>query len=351
MYHIDLQGLYKTYPGSTEAAVKNLSLAVEKGEIVTLLGPSGCGKTTTLRLIAGFERPDQGTISLGGRIVSSKSNWVPPEKRGIGMVFQDYALFPHLTVFDNVGFGYRERDKAERVREVLAIVDLQGYEKRYPHELSGGQQQRVALARALARRPIVVLLDEPFSNLDADLRTQMRVEVKDIIKEANATAVFVTHDQKDALAISDRIVVMRHGVIQQLGTPREIYQYPSNRFVATFVGQSNLMKGRIGDDGRSVVTSLGTIACNHTHNLSPGEEAYISIRPDSLELDPEGMVCGTLMQWTYTGEAIDALIEAELADGGKQEILVHIHPEESVKKGDRLRFRVLPHFVAVVRAD
>ena len=175
MLDIELKLITKTYPGTNNPAVNSLCLGVEKGSIITLLGPSGCGKSTTLRLIAGFERPEQGTITIANKVVSDEKTWIPPEKRGVGMVFQDYALFPHLNVFNNVGFGYQEKDKQKRIEEVLNLVNLRGLEQRFPHELSGGQQQRVALARALARRPVVVLLDEPFSNLDADLRSHMRV--------------------------------------------------------------------------------------------------------------------------------------------------------------------------------
>ena len=351
MLDIELKAVTKTYPGCHEPAVKNLSLAVEKGSIVTLLGPSGCGKSTTLRLIAGFERADAGSIALAGTIMSNSSTWIPPEKRGVGMVFQDYALFPHLNVFNNIGFGYQAKDRSARVKEVMELVNLKGYENRYPHELSGGQQQRVALARALTLRPVVVLLDEPFSNLDADLRVHMRVEVKRIIKEAGATAVFVSHDQKDALAISDRIVVMHEGNIQQTGTPKEIYQYPDNKFVATFVGQSNILEGKVGKDEQSVITALGVIPCNHTHNLKAGEEVYISIRPDSLEMDEKGQIEGRINESTYTGESSDAIVEVTLENGSQMKLLTHIHPEEDVKVGDMVKFKILPHFVAVIRHD
>lgn len=351
MFDIELKSVSKTYLGSEQSAVEKIHLSVKRGSITTLLGPSGCGKTTTLRLIAGFERPDQGTIMIAGKVVSDDNTWVPPEKRGVGMVFQDYALFPHLNVFNNIGFNYRERDRKERVNEVLQLVGLKGYEKRFVHELSGGQQQRVALARALAKKPSVVLLDEPFSNLDADLRICMRVEVKRIIKEAGATAIFVSHDQKDALSISDEIVVMKDGFIQQVGTPREIYQYPENKFVASFVGQSNILAGIIGQDGQSVLTSLGTIPCNHTHGLIPGESASISIRPDSLERDEFGNIEGTVLMSTYSGETIDAVISVKIDGNKNQSLMVHIHPEEEVQIGETIKFKVLPNFVAVVRND
>lgn len=352
MLDIQLKNIKKNYLGSKKPAVENLSLEVEKGSIVTLLGPSGCGKTTTLRLIAGFERADSGIITLAGKIVSDEYTWMPPEKRGIGMVFQDYALFPHLNVFDNIAFGYKEKDKRQRVMEVLELVNLAGYEKRYVHELSGGQQQRVALARALARRPAVVLLDEPFSNLDADLRGYMRVEIKRIIKEAGATAIFVSHDQKDALAISDIIVVMKEGVVQQVGTPREIYQYPENKFVASFVGQSNILEGKMGAGGTSVLTAaLGSVPCSHTHCMCTGEDVCISIRPDSLEMDEKGQLEGAVKQFTYTGEAIDVVITVTTSLGKEEDLLVHVHPEENVNIGDIIRFKVLPNFVAVVKND
>jgi iron(III) transport system ATP-binding protein len=351
MIDIELNNIGKTYFGAKEPALKDINISVDKGTILTLLGPSGCGKTTTLRLIAGFERADKGEIKIGGKVVSSQSAWVPPEKRGVGMVFQDYALFPHLNVFDNVAFGYKEKDKNARIAEVLKLVNLSGYENRRPHELSGGQQQRVALARALARRPVVVLLDEPFSNLDADLRVQMRVEIKRIIKDSGTTAIFVSHDQKDALAISDKVVVMKEGEIQQIGTPREIYQYPENRFVATFVGQTNILAGTINDDKASVKTAFGIMPCSHTHDLSPGEHAFISIRPDSLELDDSGEIEGRLKEFTYSGDAIDAVVIVETPSGECKDLLVHIHPEKVVDIGEILRFKVIPDFVAVIRQN
>ncbi len=348
MFDIELKGVSKTYFGSTEPAVKDLSISMEKGAIVTLLGPSGCGKSTTLRLIAGFERPETGSIYLAGKIMSDNNTWVPPERRGVGMVFQDYALFPHLNVFNNVGFGYKGNNRVGRIKEVIKLVGLEGYENRYPHELSGGQQQRVALARALAPKPVVVLLDEPFSNLDADMRASMRSEVKEIIKEAGATAIFVSHDQMDAFAISNRIIVMNEGTLQQEGTPREIYQYPANKFVAKFVGQTNILEGKIGKDGNSIETELGKIPCYHNHNLKSQEEVYISIRPDSLEADEYGPFKGILKRSTYRGNTIDALIEVALGAGDKKELLMHIHPEKIVNIGEQVNFKILPDFVAVI---
>ena len=348
MFDIQLKAVSKTYLGATEPAINSLTLNIERGSITTLLGPSGCGKSTTLRLIAGFERAEVGSITLAGKVVSDESTWIPPEKRGVGMVFQDYALFPHLTVFNNVGFGYQEKDRNERIKEVIELVNLKGYEDRYPNELSGGQQQRVALARALARRPVVVLLDEPFSNLDADLRVQMRMEVRRIIKEAGATAVFVSHDQKDALAISDRVIVMKDGVIQQDGTPRDVYQFPENNFVAMFVGQTNILKGVIGKDGQSVDTPLGNIPCVHTHGKPAGTKVQISVRAESLEMCKDGNVEGRVKSTVYTGTTIDAFIEVSLPNEEAHDLLVHFHPETLVKVGDIARFTILPDFVAVI---
>ncbi|WP_350343608.1 ABC transporter ATP-binding protein [Proteinivorax tanatarense] len=348
MNAIQLKSVSKTYLGTNKPAVNDINLSVKQGDIITLLGPSGCGKSTTLRLIAGFERTDSGSISLAENLVSDKSKWVPPENRGVGMVFQDFALFPHLDVFNNVGFGYKSKDRTKRVKEVLELVGLSELAKRYPHELSGGQQQRVALARALARRPVVVLLDEPFSSLDADLRVQMRLEVKRIIKEAGATAVLVSHDQKDALAISDRIVVIKDGVIQQNGTPREIYQNPANKFVANFVGETNILKGVVVEGEACVATSFGTIPCRNTPNIKAKEQVYVSIRPGSIKKDENGPFEGRVLDTIYTGQNIDAKIEVDLGNGTKQSLLMHFHPDEIVNDGDIVRFRVLPDFVAVV---
>lgn len=346
MYDIQLNQITKTYAGTVNPAVKNISLGVEKGSIVTLLGPSGCGKSTTLRLIAGFESADFGSIEIGGKLVSDGNKWIPPEKRNIGMVFQDYALFPHLNVEDNVGFGYKGKDKKERIKEVMSLVNLDGFEKRFPHELSGGQQQRVALARAIARRPVVVLLDEPFSNLDADLRICMRVEIKRILKEAGTTAIFVSHDQKDALAISDKIVVMKDGQIQQIGTPREIYQYPENTFVANFVGQTNIIEGIMGDEN-TVITPFANIKCFHTHGYQAGSKVNISVRPDSFEVHPEGELEGTLLSTVYGGDTIDAVVEVVKGEL-RQKVQIHIHPEKDYKIGEKLKVKVLPNFVAVL---
>ena len=248
----------KRYAADQPPAVDGLSLVVAEGEIVALLGPSGCGKTTTLRLIAGFETPDAGTVSLRGEMVAGPGSFVPPETRGVGIVFQDYALFPHLSVEDNVGFGLDRLTRAARrarVAEVLELVGLGDFGRRYPHELSGGQQQRVAVARALAPAPALLLLDEPFSNLDADLRAQMREEIEIILRKTKTTAIFVTHDQEEAFALADRVGVLWHGRIEQLAAPETVYHHPASQFVAEFVGAADFLPGVVTSEG--IVTELG----------------------------------------------------------------------------------------------
>ena len=233
------------------AAVLESDLCVNRGEIVALLGPSGCGKTTLLRLIAGFERPDAGEIAIENRLVCGPGVWVPAHARGIGMVFQEYALFPHLSVAQNVGFGVGRSARRARVPELLRLVGLEGYEQRFPHELSGGQQQRVALARALAPKPSVVLLDEPWSNIDPLLRASMRAELAEILRGIDVTVLFVTHDREEAFSLADRIALMRDGTVVQTGSPEELYLSPADRWTAEFVGAANFVPGTIAGGSRS----------------------------------------------------------------------------------------------------
>jgi iron(III) transport system ATP-binding protein len=264
-------------------AVDGVNLSVAEGEFVAILGPSGCGKTTLLRLIAGFERPDAGGIEIDGRPVAGPRRNLPPEARRIGMVFQESALFPHLDVGGNIGFGLPRRGRVERVAELVALVGLAGLQRRMPHELSGGQQQRVALARALAPDPALILLDEPFSSLDATLRSQLRGEVREILRAAGATTIFVTHDQSEALEISDRIAVMRAGRIEQLSTPDELYLRPVNRFVAGFVGEANLLPGEIRHG--EVQTVVGRFRAADGA-LADGTRAEVLLRPEQLHMLP-----------------------------------------------------------------
>jgi iron(III) transport system ATP-binding protein len=264
-------------------AVDSANLDVVDGEFLGVLGPSGCGKTTLLRLIAGFERPDDGGIEIGGRAVAGPRRNDPPERRRIGMVFQESALFPHLDVAGNIGFGLPSRARSARVAELVALVGLAGLQRRMPHELSGGQQQRVALARALAPDPALILLDEPFSSLDATLRTQLRGEVREILRSAGATAVFVTHDQAEALEISDRVAVMRAGRIEQVSSPDELYLRPINRFVAGFVGEANLLPGHVR--GGQVHTLVGRFR-TPDRSLADGDRAEVLLRPEQLHMLP-----------------------------------------------------------------
>ena len=264
-------------------AVEDVTLELRSGEFLGVLGPSGCGKTTLLRLVAGFERPDAGGVEIDGRVVAGPRRHVPPEGRRIGMVFQESALFPHLDVAGNIGFGLPRRGRETRVAELVALVGLAGLQQRMPHELSGGQQQRVALARALAPDPALILFDEPFSSLDATLRSQLRGEVRDILRAAGATSLFVTHDQSEALEISDRIAVMRAGRIEQISTPDELYLRPVNRFVAGFVGEANLLPGEVRHG--EVQTLVGRFRAGDDA-LADGARAEVLLRPEQLHMLP-----------------------------------------------------------------
>jgi iron(III) transport system ATP-binding protein len=265
------------------AAVAGVDLVVPAGSLTAVLGPSGCGKTTLLRLVAGFERPEAGSIAIGGRTVAEAgargATFVSPEHRRVGMVFQDYALFPHLDVAGNVGYALGRRPDAERVAEVLELVGLGGLGARRPHELSGGQQQRVALARALASRPEVVLLDEPFSNLDAVLRQQVRGELRRILADSGVSGLLVTHDQEEALSLADRVAIMRAGVVEQTGSPEAVYLDPANRWVAGFLGAVDVLPGTADGDGR-VETELGAVPDGGRHRGA----VEVLIRPEALGL-------------------------------------------------------------------
>jgi iron(III) transport system ATP-binding protein len=284
---VRLSGVGKRF-GSV-LALDGFQLEVRAGRILCLLGPSGCGKTTALRLICGFEQPDAGTIEISGRRVASPTESVPPERRRVGMVFQDFALFPHLSVRDNVGYGIRrDPDRQVRVAELLEMVGLSGEAELLPHQLSGGMQQRVALARALAPRPDVILLDEPFSNLDQALRTQLRGEVREILRQAQATAVFVTHDQDEALTIADDVCVMSRGRVEQCASPEIIYAEPASPFVASFVGTANFVHAEI--DGGVARTRLGNVRLIGPRRASPEGRALVVLRPEHLDVSeaPDG---------------------------------------------------------------
>ena len=317
-------------------AVDGVSLNIERGDLVTLLGPSGCGKTTTLRLIAGFEFPTSGRILLDGNAI----NELPPHKRDMSMVFQSYAIFPHLNVFENIAYGLNvQRRPGEeikrRVAKVLDLVELIGLENRAPNQLSGGQQQRVALARALIMEPKVLLMDEPLSNLDAKLREQMRTEIRRIQKRLGITSVYVTHDQVEAMTLSDQVVVMNRGKIEQIGTPTEIYRRPATRFVADFIGRANFVEATVRDhrDGHLILDALGTtlIALTPATTLRPGDPATLVLRPEMVEIDsPQAHVAGIVRRAAYLGNVIEYDVEV----GGQLLSLIErdprrteIHPE------------------------
>lgn len=350
MGFIHLEQVTKMFNGSSRPAVENLNLEIEKGEIVTLLGPSGCGKTTTLRMIAGFEQPTEGIIRIDNRIVQDSRISLPPEKRGVGMVFQDYALFPHLNIEKNVMFGlnkWSSRKKKQRAIEVLDLVGLADYGKRYPHELSGGQQQRVALARALAPYPDVVLMDEPFSNLDAGLREKMRYDVTSILRKANTTAVIVTHDQKDAFAVSDRIVVMNEGVIQQVSTPKDLYRCPKNCFVAQFVGKTNLLDGTLCQDLKHVNTHIGRV-CLPERMEKHLDHVKVSIRPEGCRLAEEGRYFGTVERVIYSGEYQEVSVRLPSQSETDVPMVIYAPIEQDIQVGQTVAFDISPELVALV---
>ena len=315
MAFIEIQNLFKRF--KNVVAVNHIQLEVNKGEMLTLLGPSGCGKTTTLRCIAGLEKPEEGDIVIDGKPMLSEG-FVQPSKRGIGMVFQNYAVWPHMKVFNNIVYGLKlqkisRKSIQEKAQEVLELVGLDGLEERYPAQLSGGQQQRVALARALVRNPKVLLLDEPLSNLDAKLREELRFEIKSLVRRMGITSVYVTHDQAEAMVISDRIAVMDSGNVVQIGTAQEIYKEPANRFVADFIGTMNFMSGEVVQilpDTVYVRTEFSEKMMCKTSGITattPGEKVYASIRPEDVEVfsEPpqsrENLFKGTIVHKAYLG--------------------------------------------------
>lgn len=300
---LEVRHLTKSYTQHNLPAVDGVDLQVAHQEIIALLGPSGCGKTTLLRLIAGFETIDRGAILLEGRSMAH----LPPEMRGIGMVFQDFALFPHLTCAENVAFGLHKKPPKLRqkiIQEVLELVGLQDFRKRLPHQLSGGQQQRLALARALAPDPTLILLDEPLSNLDAQIRWQLRSELRRILKTAGKSAILVTHDQEEALHIADRVAVMRRGKIEQLDTPQGIYERPQTAFVAEFVCQANNLWAQRGENGWE--TTIGPLALE-----TPQDQIEILVRPESLQISPDPKGTTTIVDRLFLGREVMYILKTQ----------------------------------------
>jgi len=332
-----LEGVTKRF-GDT-VAVGDAGLCVERGEVVALLGPSGCGKTTLLRLIAGFEEPDAGTVRLDHTHVAGRGAWVPPERRRTGMVFQDYALFPHLTAAENVGFGLSRRERAAKVPMLLALVDLCGLGARYPHELSGGQQQRVALARALAPAPELILLDEPWSNVDSRLRTELRDEVTSILRPLGVTVVLVTHDREEAFSLADRIALMRDGRVVQEGSPEELYLAPATRWVAEFVGAGNFLTGVV--EGGRVQTPLGSFP---TNGATAASAVQVLVRPEQLELEPDPSGPAQVVAREFRGHDVFYRV---LLDGVA--LVSHRPSTEVVPLGARVSIRLHEGRIAVFR--
>jgi iron(III) transport system ATP-binding protein len=345
---VEVRGLRKSY-GST-LVVDGVDLRIEDGQLVCLLGPSGCGKTTTLRLLAGFVEPDGGEIIVGGRRLSSPGKVVPPERRNMSMIFQSYAVWPHMTVFDNVAYGLKLRGLPrakleERVRDILELVHLGALAERYPGELSGGQQQRVALARALVVEPETLLLDEPLSNLDAHLREEMRFEIRRLHEEYRITTVYVTHDQAEAMVIADRIAVMNQGRIEQYGSGEEIYERPHSEFVARFIGQTNLLPGTLGSEPGLVMLPGAALRTADARAAAPGAAVAVSIRPADIAISPAltangepNVLKGKVLRSYYLGATRDYQVEVAEADGLCVRVVAS--PEVSISPGEAVTLRL-----------
>lgn len=340
---IEIKHVKKVYDGNT-VVVEDFNLEVKKGEFVTFLGPSGCGKTTILRMIGGFDKPTSGEILLDGRDISA----LPPNLRPINTVFQKYALFPHLNVYDNVAFGLKlkkmpKQERDEKVRHALEIVDLEGFEKRSIHTLSGGQQQRIAIARAIVNEPELLLLDEPLSALDYKMRKEMQLELKNMHKKLGITFIFVTHDQEEALTMSDKIVVMADGEIQQVGTPEEIYNEPSNVFVADFIGESNIFKGRMTDYHK---VSFGGSIFECVDDYEKGTVIDAVVRPEDIEIvsERDGQITGEILSSDFKGTFYIVSVLS-----GKNEI--EIHSLKNYQLGSKVGLCIKPDNIHIIPYD
>lgn len=346
MANIRLRNIKKYF--GNNYVIKDLNLEIQDGEFVTLLGPSGCGKTTTLRMIAGFENPTSGEIFIGDNLVFSNQKGIniPPEERNIGMVFQNYAVWPHMNVFDNIAYPLKIRkvpknEIRKKIERIVEIVKLKGLEKRYPYQLSGGQQQRVAFARALVYSPSILLLDEPLSNLDAKLREEMRFEIKEIQRKLGITVVYVTHDQAEGMVMSDRMVVMKDGVIQQMGDPLEIYDRPKSKFVADFIGISNFLKGQVLE-----ITNNTAKVKLHELETEPKIEAFstveikdkevtVVVRPEDIVISPDASVKAKILKRTFLGDVMNYIIVSN-----KAKLRVEAPKYQILEEGSEIKFDI-----------
>lgn len=343
MASVTITGVTKSF-GNVKV-LQEFNQKFEDGEFITLLGPSGCGKTTMLRLIAGFEKPSSGEIYIGDKLVSSEKEFLPPEKRGIGMVFQSYAVWPHMNVFDNIAYPLKiqkisKSEIEERVNQVLKIVHLEQYKDRFPSELSGGQQQRVALGRALVAQPEILLLDEPLSNLDAKLREEMRYEIKEITKKLKITVIYVTHDQIEAMTMSDRIVLINKGEVQQVAPPQEIYSKPKNMFVANFVGKVDFIKGKV--EGSKILLD------NSNGQTLPNKSSFkgnvvVAIRPENAILSDDGEITGKVYSKFYLGDCND--LRVEIGNGNILRMIARASTYNTLNEGDEVKIKILDYFI------
>ncbi len=336
---LSFQQVSKKYAKAKDFAIKDINLTVEQGHIAGLLGESGSGKTTLLRLAAGFEAVDAGSIQINHKEVSSNKRFIPTEKRGIGMVFQDYALFPHMTVAKNLAYGLKKHQPKSDVGKILQLVGLQGLDKRYPHQLSGGQQQRVALARALVPQPDILLLDEPFSNLDENLKHEVRIELRTILKKAGITTVFVTHDAKDIFAIADQVAILSRGQLRQYGTPEDLYKRPTNTFVAKYFEKTNLIDFQ--QKNGQYETSIGNFSLK---NLLPKKETGIMvIRPYHINISREGILHGRVETVHFLGSYRELTVSIQ-----GQKILLWTPPDTPVEPQQDIQMQIKWQQVAII---
>ena len=343
MASVTIKGVTKSFGKVT--VLQEFNQKFEDGEFITLLGPSGCGKTTMLRLIAGFEKPSSGEIYIGDKLVSSENEFLPPEKRGIGMVFQSYAVWPHMNVFDNIAYPLKiqkiaKNEIEERVSQVLKIVHLEQYKDRFPSELSGGQQQRVALGRALVAQPEILLLDEPLSNLDAKLREEMRYEIKEITKKLKITVIYVTHDQIEAMTMSDRIVLINKGEVQQVAAPQEIYSKPKNMFVANFVGKVDFITGKV-EESKILLDNSNNQTLPNTSSFKG--KVVVAIRPENVILSDDGEITGKVYSKFYLGDCND--LRVEIGNGNILRIIARASTYNTLNEGDEVKIKILDYFV------